>query len=301
METHRCQIPGYQVLALIHESSDTEVYQAVRAQDRRPVILKMLKPTHTTPISLNRYRHEYEMTRSLNVENVIKAHGLESYEQTLVLVLEDFGGASLNQWMREWQRAGTEALPVSKFLTLAICIVDGLIHIHETGVIHKNLTPQNIVLNPTTDELKIIDFGIATTLSRETPFLKHPGGLEGTLVYLSPEQSGRMNRTVDYRTDFYSLGVMFYEMLTGRLPFESTDAMELVHAHLAKTPACASCAESGDPADTLRSRAETHGKSAGRSLSERARSQTGFECMPPAIADAHGNIPPFHVWTGRSD
>lgn len=111
-----------------------------------------------------------------------------------------------------------------------------LASIHAAGIIHKNLNPSNIVFNPDTGAVKIIDFGLATTLSRERPPLKTAQMIEGTLAYLSPEQTGRMNRTVDYRTDFYSLGVTLYELLTGRLPFTAADPLELIHYHLAKTP-----------------------------------------------------------------
>ncbi|MBD0302803.1 MAG: AAA family ATPase, partial [Tolypothrix sp. T3-bin4] len=99
-----------------------------------------------------------------------------------------------------------------------------------------DINPSNIVFNPDTEIIKIIDFGIATVLTRENPTLKNPNVLEGTLAYMSPEQTGRMNRTLDYRTDFYSLGVSFYELLTGQLPFNTTDALELVHCHIAKQP-----------------------------------------------------------------
>ncbi len=108
--------------------------------------------------------------------------------------------------------------------------------IHAGNIIHKDINPSNIVYNPETGQVKIIDFGISTVLSRENPTLSNPNVLEGTLAYMSPEQTGRMNRAIDYRTDFYSLGATFYELLTGRLPFVTGDAMELVHCHMAKVP-----------------------------------------------------------------
>ncbi len=115
-------------------------------------------------------------------------------------------------------------------------IADLLGAIHAGNIIHKDINPSNIVYNPTTGQVKIIDFGISTVLSRENPTLSNPNVLEGTLAYMSPEQTGRMNREIDYRTDFYSLGATFYELLTGRLPFDTGDAMELVHCHIAKVP-----------------------------------------------------------------
>ena len=122
------------------------------------------------------------------------------------------------------------------FFPLAIQIVENLGKIHAANIIHKDINPANIVLNTTTRQIKIIDFGIATILKQENPILKSPNVLEGTLAYISPEQTGRMNRSLDYRTDFYSLGVTFYELLTGLLPFDIIDPLELVHCHLAKQP-----------------------------------------------------------------
>src|SRR3712207_3810927 len=115
-------------------------------------------------------------------------------------------------------------------------LTDILGRIHAAGVIHKDINPGNIVLNLDTGVVKIIDFGIATRFNRTNPTFKSPHVLEGTLAYLSPEQTGRMNRLLDYRTDFYSLGVTFYELLTGQLPFLTTDILTLVHCHIAKPP-----------------------------------------------------------------
>jgi serine/threonine protein kinase len=138
--------------------------------------------------------------------------------------------------MDERMGAGTGVLPLPEFLNIAIKIAQSLADIHNSNIIHKDINPSNIVYNPETEQVKIIDFGISTQLSRSNPTLKNPNVLEGTLAYMSPEQTGRMNRSLDYRTDFYSLGVTFYELLTGQLPFETTDALELVHCHIAKQP-----------------------------------------------------------------
>jgi predicted ATPase/signal transduction histidine kinase/CheY-like chemotaxis protein len=127
-------------------------------------------------------------------------------------------------------------LSLPEFLKLAIETAEILGAIHAANIIHKDINPANIVFNPETGIVKIIDFGISTQLTRENLTLKNPNVLEGTLAYMSPEQTGRMNRTLDYRTDFYSLGATFYELLTGQLPFETTDALELVHCHIAKVP-----------------------------------------------------------------
>ncbi len=224
-------LPGYHIRQQIYASASSLVYRAMREQDQRPVVLKALNPASPRPEELARYKQEYEITRRLGAAGAITAYGLDAYRDTPVLILEDFGGMSLDHWLKEWTCAGAAAFPLSQFLRLARQIAAGLGQVHAAGITHKDINPSNIVFNPNSGELKLIDFGLATTLSRETPTV-----LEGTLAYLSPEQTGRMNRTVDYRSDYYSLGVTLYELLTGRLPFEAADDMEWVHCHLARTP-----------------------------------------------------------------
>jgi predicted ATPase/serine phosphatase RsbU (regulator of sigma subunit)/tRNA A-37 threonylcarbamoyl transferase component Bud32 len=223
-------LPNYQIHTQIYESANSLVYRGVRKQDNQPVILKVLKEDYPTPEELTRYRQQYEIIHDLNLAGIIKVYEIEKYQNTLVIILEDFGGESLKQLMVD------HFFNVKEFLSLAIAIVDSLGNIHAANIIHKDINPANIVWNKTTNQLKIIDFGIASRLPRENPTLKNPEQLEGTLAYISPEQTGRMNRSLDYRTDLYSLGVTFYELLTGKLPFESDSAMELVHCQMAKTP-----------------------------------------------------------------
>jgi predicted ATPase/signal transduction histidine kinase/DNA-binding NarL/FixJ family response regulator/tRNA A-37 threonylcarbamoyl transferase component Bud32 len=224
-------LPNYQISTQIYESANSLVYRGHRKKDNKPVILKVLKQDYPTPAELTRYRQEYEITHELDLAGVINAYGIEKYQNTLVIILEDFGAESLKQLI------ANRPLTVEAFLPIAIQIADSLGNIHAHNLIHKDINPSNIVVNPDTNQLKIIDFGIASRLPRENPTLKNPEQLEGTLAYISPEQTGRINRSMDYRTDLYSLGVSFYEMLTGFVPFTATDAMELVHCHLAKTPA----------------------------------------------------------------
>ena len=225
-------IPNYQIGTQIYESANSLVYRGVRKKDNQPVILKVLKEDYPTPAELTCYRQEYEIIHDLDLAGVVKAYGLEKYQNTLVIVLEDFGGESLKATLEQ----GRQGIAIADFLPLAISIADSLGQIHTVNIIHKDINPANIVWNPATNQLKIIDFGIASRLPRENPTLKNPEQLEGTLAYLSPEQTGRINRSMDYRTDLYSLGVTCYEMLTGFVPFDATEAMELVHCHIAKTP-----------------------------------------------------------------
>jgi len=148
-----------------------------------------------------------------------------------VIVMEDLGGLSL----AEHGKAG--AWPLAEFLRLALELAQAVGEIHQRGVIHKDLNASNVQFEPATGAIQIIDFGIATQLAKEVLEFRPATVLEGTLPYISPEQTGRMNRGLDYRSDFYSLGVTLYELLTGRLPFASDDPLAVVHAHVASAPA----------------------------------------------------------------
>ncbi len=224
-------VPGFDVHEKIYESPKSLVYRAVRQPDHRPVILKILKEDYPTPEEVIRYRQEYEITRSLkSASGVIGVYGLEKYQKTLVMILEDFGGESLKILSASGKFSPEE------FLSAAVDIAKGVEEIHRADIIHKDINPSNIVMNRKTGQVKIIDFGISTALSLENPAIKNPNMLEGTLAYISPEQTGRMNRVLDYRADFYSLGATFYELLTGKTPFETDDPMELVHCHIAGRP-----------------------------------------------------------------
>ncbi len=230
--TQNFGISGYRLTEQLAESSALLVYRGYREADEEPVVLKILREVYPAPERIAWFKREYQVTRKLNLTGVVKAYACfcEQQQQLTVMVLEDFGGDSLARL----GIAGT--LELREFLELAIAIIQILAQIHAAHIIHKDINPSNIILNPTTKVVKIIDFGISTVLSQENSTFCHPNILEGTLPYMSPEQTGRMNRTIDYRSDFYSLGVTFYELLTGRLPFESNDPLELVHCHLAKQP-----------------------------------------------------------------
>ncbi|MBD0263184.1 MAG: AAA family ATPase, partial [Tolypothrix sp. Co-bin9] len=223
-------ISAYHLVAQLHESANSLIYRGRRVDTEQPVVLKMLKDSYPTPERTAWFKREYEVTRNLTIPGVVDAYALFRDAEAVVMVLEDFGGDSLDLLAIAGQ------LELCEFLKLAIAITDILGQIHAANIIHKDINPSNIVLNPTTGQVKIIDFGISTVLSRENPTLSNPNILEGTLAYISPEQTGRMNRAIDYRSDFYSLGATFYELLTGILPFQSLDLLELVHSHIAKQP-----------------------------------------------------------------
>jgi len=221
---------NYQITEKLHESSNSLVYRGYRQADNLPVILKILKQAYPSPEKIAWFKREYEITQNINLPGVIDVYSLQNLENQWVIALEDFGGESLDRIIAKQQ------FTIAEFLHLAIEIVDILGQIHQQHIIHKDINPSNIILNQQTGKLKLIDFGISTTLSRENPTFRNPNVLEGTLAYISPEQTGRMNRAIDYRTDFYSLGITFYELLTGQLPFPTNDVLELVHCHIAKQP-----------------------------------------------------------------
>ncbi|MDF5725676.1 MAG: AAA family ATPase, partial [Rhizonema sp. PD37] len=223
-------ILGYQARELLYESYNSLVYSASHKAHNQPVILKMLKQAYPSPKRIAEFNREYEITKNLTLTGVVNAYSLENEQHRWVIVLEDFGGKSLARSMQN------KNFTVTEFLSIALQVVEILGQVHERYIIHKDINPSNIVWNQATGQIKLIDFGISTELSQEVTTFRNPNLLEGTLAYMSPEQTGRMNRAIDYRTDFYSLGVTFYELLTGQLPFPTHDALELVHCHIARQP-----------------------------------------------------------------
>jgi predicted ATPase/signal transduction histidine kinase len=232
MTTQNFTLTGYQTLDRIYSGTRTLVYRGFRTRDKQPVAIKVLRSEYPSFSELVQFRNQYTIAKNLNLPGIIETYSLEAYQNSYALVMEDFGGISLQASIQQG-----ETLPnLRDFLQMAIDISNTLDILCRHRIIHKDIKPANILINPQTKQVKLIDFSIASLLPRETQTLINPNVLEGTLGYLSPEQTGRMNRGVDYRTDFYSLGVTFYELLAGELPFQSIDPMELVHCHIAKQP-----------------------------------------------------------------
>jgi predicted ATPase/signal transduction histidine kinase/CheY-like chemotaxis protein len=223
-------LPHYQALQKIYESARSIIYRGVRKQDNKPVILKMLKEEHISPTELSYRKQEYDIIAGLSHPGVIQTYGIEPYKHTLLLIVEDIAGVSLKRVMEN------QRISIQEFFLLALRLIESIAYIHSVDIIHKDISPDNIIVNQETNQLKLIDFGTASRLLYETPSVQTPERLHGTLAYVSPEQTGRINRRVDSRTDLYSIGVIFYELLAARLPFQSSDPLELVHAHIAKTP-----------------------------------------------------------------
>jgi len=221
-------IPGYTFRDILYEGADTVVFRAINTLNNKAVIIKSLKENSAGPMNAAKLTREYDALENIQVEGVNKVSEIINYGNTPALVMEDFGGISIADYSK------TTKIDLAEFLVIAIRIADILGKLHAKNIMHKNITPENIIINSLTGEIRIIDFGISAKLSREHASVHNPNVLEGSLAYMSPEQTGRMNRCIDYRTDLYSLGITFYQMLTGRLPFTADDAMELIHCHIAK-------------------------------------------------------------------
>jgi predicted ATPase/signal transduction histidine kinase/ActR/RegA family two-component response regulator len=221
---------GYRAEVSIQESTSTIVYRAVRERDGRTVVLKVLKREAATAATVARYRHELEVLESLRIPGVVQVLALETVQGLPMLVLEDFGAESLAR-LRRGQPFGLDSV-----LDIASRLADVLGEIHDRGIVHCDVNPANVLLNRETRELALIDFGASLRLAGPPTAPGNTSAQMGTLAYMAPEQTGRMNRPVDQRADLYSLGVTIYELCTGRLPFDTGDALELVHSHIARQP-----------------------------------------------------------------
>ncbi|MDT9184046.1 AAA family ATPase [Limnospira sp. PMC 289.06] len=231
-------LPGYQITEELYTGSRTLVYRGIRSSDKQPVVIKILRHEYPNFNELVQFRHQYTIGKNLDFPSIVKPLNLEVYGNSYALIMEDGGGVSLSQYLETSQNKHSKYhyFNLEDVLKIAIQIAETLNYLYQNRVIHKDIKPANILINPDTKQVKLIDFSISSLLPWEAPEVENPNVLEGTLSYISPEQTGRMNRGIDYRSDFYSLGVTCYELLTGKLPFKSSDVMELVHCHLAKQP-----------------------------------------------------------------
>jgi diguanylate cyclase (GGDEF)-like protein len=223
------QVPGYTILGKIDETVHSVIFRA-RAEGGGPaVVVKALKARYPSPTEIIRLKHEYELIRQISSDGIVEVIGLVEIDDGLALVMEDFDGVPLSGLIGQ-------GFTQERFLEIAISLASALGGIHAQGVFHRDIKPGNILIGRQDSGIKITDFGIAAEILGKNREIYNPGVMEVTLAYLSPEQTGRMNQSLDYRTDLYSLGVTFYEMLTGQVPFMSPDPMEIIHAHIARQP-----------------------------------------------------------------
>src|SRR5262249_25280235 len=217
---------------LLWEDGERIFYRGWRLDDdgrQRTVLIVRPAADHPSRSSLDRLTHEYELRNDLDGAWAVRPLDLVHDAGRTALVLEDMDGEPLDRLL------GTP-MEMGRFLGLAIAMAGAIGKLHQRGIVHKDIKPTNFLINAASGEVRLTGFGVASRLARERQPPHPPETVAGTLAYMAPEQTGRMNRSIDSRSDLYALGVTFYQILTGELPFTATDAMELLHCHLARQP-----------------------------------------------------------------
>ncbi len=221
-------LPGYLDSRLLRSSARCRVYEATRERDAVRVVAKVYEIDD--PAIAARVEQEFQLVQHVTGEGVVRALGLERVANDLVLIFEHFEGMSLEQY------AGGRPLELDEFLSIAILLTRTLAVIHEQRIVHRAIKPSNLLLSPDGKQVFIADFGISALLDNDRRHLYESDVLQGSLPYMSPEQTGRTNRRVDFRSDLYSLGVSFYQLLTGERPIRGVTSAALINAHLTRRP-----------------------------------------------------------------
>ncbi|MBU3913950.1 serine/threonine-protein kinase PknK, partial [bacterium] len=224
------RIPGYEIDRRLVVGVKRTYYKGRRLSDNKPVIIKTATAIPPTQQDLTQAVHESDILKSIDIKGVTTPIAVEDFGKGSVLIYADKDYYSLKESIQ------TRKIALQDVLLISLNLTDIIGDLHLAGVIHKDIQPENIFIESPSNRVWISDFGIASFLPKENPMILNPDILGCSPIYISPEQSGRMNRSLDYRTDFYSLGITIYEMLTGRPPFQNIDPLELVHSHLAKQP-----------------------------------------------------------------
>jgi len=225
------KLSDYKIAEQVYANASTLIQRAVRLCDQQSVILRSINNPYPTTKQLSRFTYSYELLKRFAHLNIIQVLDWIETDKSPVMVLEDQHAIDLRQYRLAQKK---QQLSIEQFIFIGTQLADALYEIHHHRIIHKDLHPGNILISPESGIVQVIDFGLSSLLSREQPALKPPEQIEGVLDYISPEQTGRMNRGLDYRSDFYSLGIIFYELLSGHVPFSGQDTLAKVHNHIAK-------------------------------------------------------------------
>ena len=223
-------LPGYSIVNAIHEGKNVTICRGFKLSDKQPVIFKIQKTDYPSASDIECFRREFALGGSMESEHVIRYLALEKCGHHLVMFLEDFSGTNLEEQIPE------NGYNVDEFLKITLQLAAGLKAIHQANIIHRDIKPRNILFDSDSGKLKIIDFSIACYSQGHFQDPAAANQIQGTLAYMSPEQTGCISRVPDQRSDFYSLGVVFYRLLTGRLPFACSEPQEFIHAHIARVP-----------------------------------------------------------------
>ena len=224
------ELENYNFSEKIFENEKFRIQRGVRESDNKSVLVKYLTTEYPTPEELDLLEYEYRFTKDFNLPGVVNVYSLENVGHSKAIVLEDFNAVPLRMYLTTNKSDLDELLQISKNLIKSIG------SFHKINIVHKNINPDNVFINPETKQIKFTDFSNAFKVQKEEQTRAIKSIDLNSLPYISPEQTGRMNRTIDYRTDFYSLGAILYELFTGRPPFVSKDPLELVHSHIARVP-----------------------------------------------------------------
>ena len=268
----------------IYESASTLVKRTHWKGQR--VVSKSLKTNAQTPNAVARYHHEFNINQSLTSPYICRALAID--DQGHCIIFEDPGGDSLREVIQD------DALSLAEQLDIAVEIAKALQSIHDEGVIHRDLNPSNIIVCKHPTAVHLIDFGLATLIPWEHPGTEQLTHLTGTLPYISPEQTGRVNRVIDYRTDLYSLGATLYEFFCGIPPFANTDPLELIHAHIASAPKPLTAVDEHIPIWL----SEVIQKLLSKQPEDRYQSAAGV-CDDLVEGQTHSNVIPFRL--GQTD
>lgn len=218
----------YVVLSSIKKNDKIHIFKGCTVAEKKPVIVKMLKKEAADSVEIAKLIHEYEITRELNIEGILKPLKLERSDSAIALVMADAGLEPLKKYVHD------NPLDILEFLRLGIKLVQILDQVHQKDIIHGNLNPENILIHPATRDVYITDFSWAIDLKKRNNWISNSS--VGSYEYIAPEQTGRLKVATDQRSDLYSLGVIFYELVTGQLPFQGDTPSQLIYAHLTNKP-----------------------------------------------------------------
>jgi predicted ATPase/GAF domain-containing protein len=283
--------PSGYVLAPIREGANFTLYRGRQHGNPSPVLVVALTAEQPSPQALRRLEHEYSLAAELDSTWAARPLALTRHEGRTILVLKDPGGEPLDLVLeRNFVGNHGQPLDLTRVLRIAIGLATALRQVHRRGLIHKDIKPANMLVDGD-GTVWLTGFGIASQLPRESQAPAPPEIIAGTLAYMAPEQTGRMNRSIDARSDLYSFGVTLYQMLTGELPFAATDPLEWVHCHIARQPV-----PPGDRAAVPEPLSGIIMKLLAKNAEERYQTASGLEAdLRRCLAEwqSHGRIDPF--------